>query len=352
MTHDTGPDETSTDPDSIEALEARLAERREPYARATVVRREPPVSANVGDRGIVTADGELHGWIGGAACAQSTVADVAVSALEDDEPRLVGLSPDPAAVDRPGIEAHPMTCHSEGTLEVFVEPVVPTRELLIVGDSPTARALARLASELTLDVSIVAPEADENLGSSASVISTTDPEEIGSRVGTAPFVVVASMGEFDARGVAAGVHTEAPYLGLIASDARAAEVIERAAGLLSVDPETVSAAVTNPAGVDVAAYTPSEIAVSVLAEVVDATNRTSTPVEKHRSSKREESADEDAGDTEAESVIDPVCGMSVDPETSVSVDHDGETVYFCCHGCADTFRNDPEAYTEPTTGPA
>jgi len=354
---------TTIDDGDVSALEAELADRGEAFARATIVRREPPVSANVGDRAVVTADGEIHGWVGGAACAQSVVATQGVAAIEEGTPRLVGIAPDPETVDRPGLDAFPMTCHSEGVLELFVEPVTPTTELAIVGDSPVARALARLAAELTVDVTLVVADgdADRDVPAGTRVVETVDHEAIADAVGDSPLVVVASMGEYDARGVAAGVLADAPYIGLVASDERAAEETERAAGLLDRDVGDVVSAVTNPAGVDVAAYTPAAIAASLLAEVVDERSKAtpSDPGEAAAAGGDAEAATDAAGDdsgtagdgsdasADDETAIDPVCGMTVDPATAdASVEHDGRTYHFCCHGCADSFANDPASYLD------
>ncbi|MFB6256268.1 MAG: XdhC family protein [Haloplanus sp.] len=313
-------------------MERELAERGEAYARATVVRREPPVSANVGDRAVVTRDGEIHGWIGGMSCAQSIVAEEATAAINDGDPRLLGIAPDPDTVDRPGVSAFPMRCHSEGVLELFVEPVTPAPELLVVGGSPVARSLARLAAELPVDVTLVDPEGGtDGLPAETTVTTATDPDDVVASVGTAPLVVVASMGGYDARGVAAGVRADAGYIGLVASDGRCVEVIDRAAGRLDRGADAVRAAVTNPAGVDIAAHTPGEIAVSILAEVVDRLQDAGS-----RSRSEATAAGEDADTT------DPVCGMTVTPdEAAATVDHDGERYHFCCRGCADSFRADP-----------
>jgi xanthine dehydrogenase accessory factor len=373
MTADTpdADDETSSDRAAVAtdgdlaARERALREREEPYARATVVRREPPVSANVGDRALVTADGDLHGWIGGAACAQSRVASEAREAIAEGEPRLIGLAPDPDDVDRPGLAAFPMMCHSEGTLEIFVEPMIPATRLLVIGDSPITRSLGRLATELDVEIAVVDPDATAaDLPDGTTAISTLEPDEIADAVGVGPFVVVASMGEYDARGVAAGVLADAPYVGLVASDSRAEEVVERAAALLDRDPEEVREAITNPAGVDISATTGPEIATSLLAELVDVRADSETIVASADDGSTDaadaESTSEaaDSGGTDAiedaktadEEAIDPVCGMTVDPADSASVTHDGTTYYFCCHGCADSFRTDPDEYLTTDEG--
>ncbi|MXR42417.1 YHS domain-containing protein [Halobaculum sp. WSA2] len=383
MTHDTDEEPTATqhspgDADGdVAALERDLAAAGEPYARVTVVRREPPVSANVGDRAVVTRDGELRGWIGGAACAQTIAATQAAEVIEAGEPRLIGIAPDPDDVDRPGLEAFPMTCHSEGVLELFVEPVRPRQELVIVGGSPAARSLARLAAELAVDVVLVDPDGDESgLPDGTRVLTDTEPSAVADAVGPEPLVVVATMGSFDARGVAAGVLADAPYVGLVASDTRAGEVVETAAGLVDADPEAVADRVTNPAGVDVAAYTPAEIAASLLAEVVDerpgrggggqpvagaAAGDDSGSVESDADTDADDGADTDTDDEadtdadtdtsgEAEEAVDPVCGMTVDPASAAdTVEYDGETYHFCCRGCADSFAADPDEYLDADT---
>jgi xanthine dehydrogenase accessory factor len=353
--HGKPPERPTAADGDVAALEASLADRGESYARVTVVRREPPVSANVGDRAVVTADGELHGWIGGVACAQQTAISEATAALESGEPQLVGIAIDPETVDRPGLEAFPMRCHSEGVLELFIEPVNPTPTLLIVGNSPVARSLARLAGELAVDVTLVDPDADPD--DAHDVVTATDPDALVDAAGPAPLVVVASMGQYDARGVAAGIRADAPYIGLVASDARGTEVTDRAAELLGVDPDTVAAAVTTPAGVDIAAHSPAEIAISILAEVVDARStagvdgsRTGTDTAEAEASGTEaadEAANADAEpptDDGDDPATDPVCGMAVEPGDAPTVEHAGTTYHFCCAGCADSFRNDPDSY--------
>ncbi|WP_134670731.1 XdhC family protein [Halorussus marinus] len=363
MSHDETPhgrapdatDRSVIDDGDVSTLEDELQRRREPYARATVVRREPPVSSNVGDRAVVTPDGELHGWVGGAACAQSVVAREGRETIEAGAPRLIGIAPDPESIDRPGLEAFPMRCHSEGVLEIYLEPVAPRTELIVVGDSPVARSLARLADELAVDVTLVAADGDvADVPDRTEVLGTVEPDEIADAAGRAPLVVAASMGKYDARAIAAGVAADAPYVGLIASDERADEEIERAAGLLDRDPETVREAVTNPAGVDIGARTPAELAASLLAEIVDVRSQAS-PAE-GEAAPSNAADDPAAGDDEAdapptesaeETAVDPVCGMTVDPAaTAASVDHDGRTYHFCCRGCADSFESDPSSYLD------
>lgn len=322
--------------DEVEAAARELAARGEPYVRATVVRREPPVSATVGDRALVTAGGEIHGWIGGVECAQTTVIEEARAALETGEPRLVGLAPDPAAIDRPGLVAKPMTCHGGGTLEVFLEPTRAATELLLVGSTPVADAVGRFAADLGFAVTVVDPAGGDWPGASL-VIESDDVDAITGAFDAPPLAVVASMGEADALGLAAAHELGSPYVGLVANERRADEVIERAANTLGIATADVRGAVTVPAGVEIDARTPVEIGVSVAAELV-----------------RVRHGEEEAGTAglvdvdlpePPDTATDPVCGMAVDVESPASTaEHGGERYYFCSAGCAEAFEASPEEH--------
>src|SRR5947209_10321289 len=140
-------------------LAAKLAGEGQPFALATVVARSPPISAQVGDAAVVTADGAFHGWVGGS-CTRPTVIAEAQRAIADGKPRLVGLDPDPASRQRPGLTMFPMTCHSGGSVEIHIQPVLPAPALLIYGVSPTARALVRLGKAMGYAVTLIDPAAD------------------------------------------------------------------------------------------------------------------------------------------------------------------------------------------------
>lgn len=333
------------DPEGVDALAAHLRDREVPFALATVVRREAPVSAHVGDRAVITTDGSVVGWIGGVECAQSVVVEAAERALHTGEPVLLGLAPDPESVARPGLVAHEMTCHSGGTLEVFVEPVGPLAELVIVGNSAVARSLTKLAEVAAFDVTVVDPEDGEYDGADR-VLTDTDPDGIVEACSPGGLVVVASMGAYDERGVAAGVRLDARYLGLVASDARADAVIERAATVIDRDPAALQEAVTCPAGLDIGAETPAEIATSILAELIDV--RRTVPAEGTRADSVDEAG---TGARDRTVATDPVCGMAVPvADPPATAEHGGETYYFCCPGCADAFRAAPTDFINAAEG--
>ena len=354
-------------PEQVDRLATAYRDAGRPFATVTVVRREPPVSANVGDRAVVTEDGELHGWVGGASCAQSIVIDEATAALERGEPTLVGLAPDPDEVDRPGLDAYPMTCHSGGKLELFVDPVLPTPRLVVVGDSAIAKALVGLAGTVAYDVTVVTdsdtdPEPDD-FPSADEVLSVSDTEAMAAALDDAAAVVLASVGTYDDAGLAAALDTDVPYVGLVASDVRRAELADDVADRLGIEPDTVVDAVSTPAGLDIGAQTPEEIAVSILAELVavrrgvvepeaatvDLDGATEAEREHDHGAPHDQNGDED----DRETAVDPVCGMDVTVAEATSVTLDGETYHFCCEGCADAFESDPESYRDggvPTRG--
>jgi xanthine dehydrogenase accessory factor len=385
-----GPDSRgdAASPARVDELAREYEAAGEPFARVTVVRREPPVSANVGDRALVTPGGELIGWVGGAACAQSVTIKEATAALADGEPRLVGLAPDPSEVDRPGVAAYPMTCHSGGTLELFVEPVTPTPRLAVVGTTPVATALRRLGGDATYDVTAVvdaetadaADEATGPLAHATDAVAATDVATVAAALAGVDAVVVTSMGEYDAVGVEAALRAEVPYVGLVASDRRRDELAARVADALGegVTTEDVVAAVTTPAGLDLGAKAAEEIAIAVLAELVAVRRGVAGPIDlavgdpsrvridgaasgptaADEDKDEDEVEDGDASDRDPEraaaapeTVTDPVCGMDVVVgEAAATVGHEGTTYHFCGQGCADAFEADPGSYLEVVQG--
>jgi xanthine dehydrogenase accessory factor len=288
-------------------LAADLAKKREPFVLAMVVRREPYSSAHVGDMAILTSDGGYHGWLGGN-CTRPTVRREAKLALADGKPRLVSLSPDPKSNERPGVTALPMTCHSGGSVDIYLEPMLPPPQLLIFGESPCARALARLGEVMGYGVDAV-----------------TDPSALPpTRPGEA-FAVVATMGENDEDCIAGALGARCAYVAVVASRTRFGEIRE------SLLARGVSAAaidqVHNPAGLDLGARVPEEVALSILAQVVQirrAAQAQPAPVEVEPSE------------------IDPVCGMTVIVASArYRATHAGHEYFFCNPRCREKFLADP-----------
>ena len=313
-------------------LAAELSARDEPFVLATVVRREAPSSAQSGDAAIVTVSGEFHGWLGGS-CTQPSVAREAVRALADGKPRLIGLSPNPASDRRPGVTALPMTCHSGGSVDIYLEPVLPARRLTVYGHSPVARALARLGKGMGMSVHAADQDADrEGFPDADRLVTRLSDVERAPR-GAA---VVATMGEGDEEALLSALSLESEYVGLVASRKRFAEMRETllargaaAAGLDRVD---------CPAGLDIGAKSSEEIAVSILAGIVQKRAATARPAAGLPGLPGQAAAP-------AAGEIDPVCRMTVEPATARhKADLGGKTWYFCCGGCREKFLAAPERY--------
>jgi xanthine dehydrogenase accessory factor len=267
----------------------RLAAAGKPYALATVVNVVRPASARRGDRALVTPEGRVTGWIGGA-CSEPAVVREALRALADREPRLARMEGG---------------CASEGVVEVLIEPVLPGPLLAVVGESPAARTLAELAPVVGWRV-------------------RTDGVE------GADAVVVATMGHGDEELLSAALRSGAGYVGLVASARRAGSVLGelRSRGL---DEEAVLR-VRAPAGLDLGPSTQEEIAVAILAELV---------------AWRHTRPDESPTAPPPAEGVDPVCGMTVAlAGAAATVVHDGVTVVFCSEHCRARFEAEPERYQE------
>ncbi len=318
--------------------EAALVDRREAYARVTVVWARSPVSARPGDVAVVTADGHLRGWVGGS-CSEPVMVRQALEALQEGTPRLVHLAPpEDLAADRDGLVTVPLTCASEGSLEVLVEPRLPSPHLVVIGRAPVVRALAVMAGAVGFDVAVVErDDSDRSDGSDGSeldgitVIQGLDLAKAGA--GPDSFVVVATMGRYDEDAVEAALAAGARYVALVASARRAAAVREVLAGA-GVAPEAL-ATVRAPAGLALGELPHAEIAVAVLAEIV---------VEKTARRADSSTAVTNQPPTEMPAV-DPVCGMSVDVTATGDVSvHAGVTYRFCGSRCRRQFDANPERF--------
>ncbi len=319
---------------------ARLTSERQPYALATVVRSERPTSGKPGNMALISADGVMHGWIGGS-CTRSEVIRHALETLDQGEPRLLAFGSSPGRPD--DLVPVPMSCSSGGKVEVHVNPVLPAPVLIVAGRSPVARALVRLGGAMGYATVAEASE-DEALAAAADEVAE-DLAETAARYAERPrgwrlYGVVATMGRRDERALAELAAAAPDYLGVIASPTRMEEV-RRVLAAQGLDAEQI-ARVRGPAGLDIGAESPEEIAVSILAEIVQ---RVAQPREPETvdadDALADEATDEPASATRA---TDPVCGMSVSISGSPSSVFEGEPVYFCCEGCRTRFDASPEAY--------
>jgi len=302
------------------AQAGELSKRGEAFALATVVWRQGPSSGQQGSRAVITEAGELHGWIGGA-CAEPVVIREAQRVIADGEARLLLLgTPEQFGAAVPeGMTVVPIACQSEGALEVYIEPVLPAPHLVVVGRSPMAHTLADLARAL---------------GWRAVLID--GPDFTSADAGERSMVVVATQGHYDEEAVEQAVAARPAYLGLVGSQRRGVALLgylaERGVPKDRLDKIRV------PAGLDLGRTTHEEIAVAILAELVQLRASGALPRQAAQAAKP-------AGDA-----ADPVCGMTVTADASGRpLQHDGITYYFCSAGCRRAFENDPAAYLKRET---
>ena len=361
---------------SVLAAAVALAEARTPFVLATVVWRRGPSSGQQGSKAVILTDGTVRGWLGGA-CAEPTVVLQAREALLDGQPRLLMLGESDgggggaggggggagapggcaadggagvgggeggvrsaggdaaadvgtggagggagAGVGEGGVRSVPMACENDGALEVYLEPVHPRPQLVVVGRSPAVHALALMGQALEWEVVVIdeGGKPDEH-PVPALVRTTLDFSDLG--VGVSSAVVVATQGHYDDLALEAALRTEAPYVGLVAARKRADAVRERLA-VRGVPPDQL-ARISAPAGLDLGRLSNRELAVAILADLVEL-----------RASGRLTLGSFPDG---AQTAVDPVCGMTVlvaDAKYS-SVDADSKKVWFCAPGCKQTF---------------
>ena len=293
-----------------------LRRRGETFVVATVVRVEPPTSAQAGDKALITADGKLWGWVGGS-CSEGLVRREARVAMGDGQPRLVKIAPDESPDHLPGVVSHLSTCPSAGKLDVFIDPQLPRPLLLVVGDTPAAHTLIKLGATIGYKTCAVHPgaratdypEADRVIGSLD--LAPAEPN-------ASTWAVVATMGHYDEDAIEAVLRHDIAYIGLVASRRRAATVLGvlRARGVLGL--ERVRRAADSSVG-----GSQEEIALATLAEIA---------AERHAHQRR-------YAIPLPETATDPICRMQVDVKGAMHSLMVGEaTYYFCGAGCLDAFR--------------
>jgi xanthine dehydrogenase accessory factor len=280
---------------------AELSAQRIPFVHATVVRAEQPTSARPGDDAIILADGTMEGFVGGQ-CAEESVRAAALGALERGESVLLRVLPGGEASfpDAPGAFVTVNPCLSGGALEIFLEPLLPPAVISIVGTSPIANAVAELAELLGFTVDRSAPE-DSPRGAIATVIC--------------------SLGHDEEQAIRSALAAEIGLVAVVASHRRGGLLLDAMA--LS---DTERARIRTPAGIEIGAHTPAEIALSILAEIVQAMRVGGLK----------------AGASEAQAapiqVIDPVCGMTVVVRSDTPhLRLDDVDYWFCNPGCRARF---------------
>jgi xanthine dehydrogenase accessory factor len=289
-----------------------------PFVTATVVRAQRPTSAHAGDVALVLGDGTIEGFVGGS-CAEHSVRVHALAALASGETTLLRILPFDGEASGAADEGEEISreegavtvqnpCLSGGAIEVFLEPVLPSPRVLVAGDTPIAAALRRLGAQIGLEV---------------LAVEGRTPAPASGDLG----LVVATHGREELALLRAGLEAGVPYVGLVASRARGGGVLAelRADGV----EEALLARIDVPAGIAIGARTPGEVAVSILARLVAG----------RRGEPREGDQPTAAIAPPAAVAVDPICGMTVAAVAgTVSLEHAGTTVYFCCEGCRSQFE--------------
>jgi xanthine dehydrogenase accessory factor len=293
------------------------------FVTATVVHVQRPASVAPGNVALVLADGSIEGFVGGV-CSEHSVRAYALQALQSGDPVLLRILPfsesgegsaSDHAIAEDGAVVVQNPCLSGGVIEVFLEPVLPAPRLLVVGDTPTAAAILLLGPQLGLDA------------------VAAGGEDFAPRPGDLA-LVVAAHGRDELHTLRRGLEAGLPYVGLVASPKRGTGVLAELRGDGVAEDDL--ARIDVPAGLDIGARTPAEIALSILARIVAV--------------RRDRRIDEGglsraavvAGAATAQAAplaVDPICGMTVAAVASTpSLTHGGETIYFCCEGCKSKFE--------------
>jgi xanthine dehydrogenase accessory factor len=332
------------------------------FALATVVAVRRPTSARPGARGLIHPDGSIEGFVGGS-CARPLVIREGLRAIADGQPRLLRISRELPSDSRrgDGVVDEIMTCHSGGTLEIYVEPHLPAPALWIAGTSPIASAVAELGAAMGFGVTVMDPVAEGgHLPDTIRVVAGDDFNLLPTPT-VGPYVVVASQGTWDEEAVLSALRLEPAYVGLVASPTRAETV---RAWLLGegVAPERV-AALRAPAGLDLGAEQAPEVAVSILAELIQVRRGRAPfvaapgPATLAGGQAGQQPAGHQRGHDSGDApevgppsvddivLVDPVCGMTVDRASVRHLAEHAGTVYaFCSVGCRSSFVREPETY--------
>ncbi|HUA49487.1 MAG TPA: XdhC family protein [Solirubrobacteraceae bacterium] len=295
-----------------------LSARGAAFVTATVVRVEHPTSVAPGNVALVHEDGSIEGFVGGV-CAQNSVRMYSLKAIERGEPLLLRILPEgPVTAKNAANVDHEIAhdegsvtvqnpCLSGGAIEVFLEPFLPAPRMIVAGDTPIAAALLRLGPELGLDA--VAARGDD----AGSPVPGGDDLAL----------VVASHGRDERAVLRAALEADVRYVGLVASRKRGAAVLDalREDGVA----EDLLERIDTPAGLDIGARTPAEVALSILASIVEVRRRTSTAPRSWAAA--------------PPTAVDPICGMTVVVGAdALSLEHGGDTHYFCGEGCLRAFE--------------
>lgn len=308
-----------------------LNEGHKPYATAIIVKRKIPSSGKPGDKAIITADGKIHGWIGGG-CTRGIVLKEALLSMQEGKPRYIQISPNSTADFTSYSKVYNMTCQSGGEVDIYIEPVLPRPHLYIFGVSHIAMALSKLALAMNYTVSCVGDHSDKTIFEGVEhFINNTEYEKSNSENNS--YAVVCTQGEGDAEALYSAIQSQPTYLSFVASRKKANAIFRevREKGITFDQIKEIK----TPAGLDIQAKLPEEVAVSILAEII-----------KHLRGERQlKDPNEPLMMNNEDYYLNPVCNIPIQKSTAKHViQYKNEDVYFCCDGCKVSFEKDPSKY--------
>lgn len=313
--------------DFIENYQEAYQEKT-PFAMAMVVNRTVPSSGKPGDKAIIFQDGTMKGWIGGG-CTRGIVLKEALLSIQQGKPRLVAIRPGSNEVTELGVVSYQMTCQSGGSVYIYIEPVLPKPHILILGKSHIAMALSRIGKATGYQVSVVSRGADKIMFPEADrVLDQEKPDP--SLITPNTYIVVCTQGDQDEQALRYGIESGSGYVSFVSSLKKANSIYSslRKQGVGMDDLKRVK----TPAGININAKLPEEVAISILAEII--------------SLMRDTKKSEGEVKLNMENLfINPVCNIPVEKSTAKHVIHYKDIpYYFCCDGCKVTFEADPEKY--------
>lgn len=313
-----------------------LRKRNEPFALATVVRRVAPSSGKPGDKAVVNRLGEMFGWVGGG-CVKGILLREAEDAMKSGKPRLVRIGKELENQFLGEVKEYKMTCQSEGMVEVFVDPVVPPPHMVVMGKGLIAKSLVKLARAAGYRVTGVAQDANlQTYDKVDELITQLKLDHV--KMGPASCIVVATQGDGDEKALMEALRSPAAYIGFVSSHKKAASLRSYLTDA-GIDAARV-AALRAPAGMDIMAKQPDEVAISILAEIIALRNTGKLPQPFEGFIQQA-----DVPASAPKWYINPVCGVPVDMNSPKHVvEYEGEKVYFCCDGCKVKFDKEPAKY--------
>jgi len=304
---------------------------KEPYATATIVRRKIPSSGKPGDKAIITADGKIHGWIGGG-CTRGIVLKESLLSIREGKPRYIQITPNAINNYSSYSKMYSMTCQSGGEVDIYIEPILPRPHIYIFGVSHIAMALSKISLAMNYTVSCVGESSDQSVFEGVQhFLSHTD--FVNHEPSQNNYTIVCTQGEGDAQALYSALANNPRYISFVASRKKANSIFKevRDKGITFDQLKTVR----TPAGIDIKAKLPEEVAISILAEII-------------QDLRKEKNIDETFESLQINNddyYMNPVCNIPIQKSTAKHViEYKNEKVYFCCDGCKTSFEKTPEMY--------